>query len=321
MGQYILRKLRDMVLTLALVVVLVFLMFSVISGNPARIMAGVNASPEKVAVIEAQLGLDQPLPVRFVRYVGGLVTGDLGHSIRFDRPVSELVGQAAPVTMTLALCAFLMVVAAAIPLGVLSARRPGGALDTVIHVATETVLAIPPFFMAIILMLIFRTGQSLSGTGASGGVDIGQLMLPAAAIALSRMAMATAFLRDALVEQSRSDYVRTARGKGASPARVIWRHMFRNSLMPMLTAAGLILAEVVGGSVIIEQVFMVPGLGRLLVTAVEARDFPLTEGIILLIATLVILVNFLVDLCNQFIDPRLRLEVRPFRRNVRRGVS
>lgn len=321
MGRYVLRKLSDMVLTLALVIVLVFLMFSVISGNPARIMAGVNAAPEKVAVIEAQLGLDQPLPVRFVQYVGGLITGDLGHSIRFDRPVSELIGQAAPVTLTLALCAFLMVAAAAVPLGALSARRPGGAMDTVIHVVTETVLAVPPFFMAIILMLLFRTGQSLADPGPSGAAGVGQLILPAAAIALSRVAMATAFLRDALVEQSRSDYVRTARGKGASRARVVWRHMFRNSLVPVLTAAGLILAEVVGGSVIIEQVFTVPGLGRLLVTAVESRDFPLTEGIILLIASLVILVNFLVDLCNQFIDPRLRLEARPFRRSVRRGAS
>lgn len=302
-----------MIVTLVIISVIVFLMFSVIPGNPARLMLGVEATNEQVAALEHDLGLDRPAPERFVSYFGGLLTGNMGTSIRFGKPVSELIAEAAPVTLSLAFMAFLLVILLAFPLGILASRRPGGLVDTVIHVITEVTLAIPHFFMAILLILIFRIADTALGNASfeSASNDLGRfltaLILPAVAIALSRLAMALEFLRDSLVEQQKQDYVRTARAKGVGEARILFAHVLRNSLVPAVTALGLILAEVVGGSVIIEQVFMLPGMGRLLVTAVEARDFPLAEGIILYIATLVVLVSFLVDLLNQFIDPRLRL--------------
>ncbi|HHX38180.1 MAG TPA: ABC transporter permease [Clostridiaceae bacterium] len=319
MAAYLLRKLRDTVFTLLLVSIIVFIIFALIPGNPARIIAGVNAAPEKVAFIEAELGLDQPLPVRFINYLAGLVTGNPGMSLRFHVPVTELIGDAAPITLGLAFYAFFIIIILAIPLGLIAARRPGGVVDTVIHIFTETTLAIPPFFMAIILMLIFRVtqadvGGSLGESVMTWGAKIKMLSLPALAIALSRLAMAVEFLRDALVEQSHTDYVRTARGKGASQMRIRLYHVLRNCLVPTITALGLILAEVVGGSIIIEQVFLLPGLGRLLFTAVEARDFPLVQTIIMLIALLVVAVNFVVDFLNQFIDPRLRTVPRSGRR-------
>ncbi|MGI6078083.1 MAG: ABC transporter permease [Fastidiosipilaceae bacterium] len=313
MAAYLLRKLRDTIFTLLLVSVIVFIIFALIPGNPARIIAGVNATPEKVAFIEAELGLDQPLPIRFINYLGGLLTGNPGQSLRFNVPVTDLIVDAAPITLGLAFYAFFMVILLAIPLGLIASRRPGGVVDTVIHVVTETTLAIPPFFMAIVLMLLFRVTQAdVGGSLSSGeiltfGDHLKMLTLPALAIALSRLAMVVEFLRDALVEESHTDYVRTAKGKGASRMRIRMVHVLRNCLVPTITALGLILAEIIGGSIIIEQVFLLPGLGRLLFTAVEARDFPLVQTIIMLIAVLVVLVNFVVDLLNQFIDPRLRV--------------
>lgn len=322
MGIYLLKKIRDMMITLLILVIIVFLMFYVIPGNPARIMLGMNAPEDKVARLEEELGINEPLPARFAVYLGKLLTGDPGHSVRFDRPVTDLIKERLPVTLTLALFAFLLVLLLAIPLGLLAARRPGGVLDSAIHVVTEAHLAIPAFFMAILLRLcaaaVSPTLSNLQYTepAQSVGLFLFVLALPAAAIALPRVALVVQFLRDAVVEQTSMDYVRTARSKGATRRRIIFCHVLRNSMVPVVTTLGLVLGDVIGGSVIIEQVFMLPGIGRLLITAVEARDFPLTQGIILFIAFAVILVSFLVDLLNQFIDPRLR--ERPAKR-ARRG--
>jgi peptide/nickel transport system permease protein len=324
-GIYLLRKIRDMMITLLILVIIVFLMFYVIPGNPARIMLGMNAPADKVARLEEELGINEPLPARFATYLGKLLSGDPGHSVRFDRPVIDLIKERLPMTLTLALFAFLLVLLLAIPLGLLAARRPGGFLDSAIHVITEAHLAIPAFFMAILLRLcaaaVSPTLNNLQYTEPeqSVGLFLLVLALPAAAIALPRVALVVQFLRDAVVEQTSMDYVRTARSKGATRKRIIFCHVLRNSMVPVVTTLGLVLGDVIGGSVIIEQVFMLPGIGRLLITAVEARDFPLTQGIILFIAFAVILVSFLVDLLNQFIDPRLR--ERPAKRARRGKVS
>ncbi|NLM18870.1 MAG: ABC transporter permease [Clostridiaceae bacterium] len=310
MAQYILKKTGQMLITLLLIILIVFIMFELIPGNPARIMLGMNASQEQVAALELELGIREPLPLKIKNYFVGLMQGDLGRSIRFDKPVGELISEAAPVTFSLAIYAFILIVALAVPLALLAARKQGSFLDNSIRFVTETTLAIPPFFLAIILMLIFRTTQlglsSGQGNLASPGF-LRKFLMPSLAIALSRVAMALEFLRDAIIEQKKMFYTRAAVGKGASKSRIMFFHIFRNSLVPFVTVLGLILAEVFGGSIIVEQVFLLPGLGRLLVTAVEARDFPLTQGIIILLAIVVIIVNFLVDFINQFIDPRIRL--------------
>lgn len=308
MARYIAKKASEMLVTLLLIVLIVFVMFELIPGNPARIMAGMNASPEQIVALELEYGINDPLLLKIKNYFVNLFQGDLGRSIRFDRAVSDLIAEAAPVTFLLALYAFALIIFIAVPLALIAAKKPGSWLDNFIHVLTESTLAIPPFFLAIILMLIFRTTQLSISSGQIGGGILGQFIMPALAIALSRVAMSMEFLRDAIVEQQQMSYVKTAVGKGASKSRIMFFHIFRNSLVPFVTVLGLILAEVFGGSIIIEQVFLLPGLGRLLVTAVEARDFPLTQGIIILIASFVIVINFLVDLINQFIDPRIRTE-------------
>ncbi|NLJ70667.1 MAG: ABC transporter permease [Clostridiaceae bacterium] len=309
MTRYLLKKAGQMLITLLLIVLIVFIMFELIPGSPARIMLGMNASQEQVAALESELGIHEPLPLKINKYFVGLLQGDLGHSIHFDKSVGELINEAAPVTFSLAMYAFVLIIVLSVPLALLAARKQGSFLDNSIRFVTETTLAIPPFFMAIILMLIFRTTQLGLSSGRGNLESLGFLrkfFMPALAIALSRVAMALEFLRDAIIEQKKLFYTRAAVGKGATKSRILFFHIFRNSLVPYVTALGLILAEVFGGSIIIEQVFLLPGLGRLLVTAVEARDFPLTQGIIILIATVVIIVNFLVDFINQFIDPRLR---------------
>lgn len=308
MIRYILRKMGEMLITLCLIILIVFFIFELIPGNPARIMLGMNATQEQVDALSEELDLNASFPVKIVRYMSALFQGDLGYSFRFQEPVSGLVGDALNYTLSLALLSFVFIVLLSIPLALLAAKKPGGIVDMGIRFGVETTLAIPPFFMAIILMLIFRTSQ-LAIRNTFGISQIwSQYWLPALAIALSRLAMAMEFLRDAIVEQKKAGYIKTAIGKGASKSRIIWKHVLRNSLVPFITVLGLILAEVFSSSIIIEQVFLIPGLGRLLVTAVEARDFRLTQAIILLIATIVVFVNFLVDLINQWIDPRMRSE-------------
>lgn len=315
MGRFVVKKTAEMLVTLLLIIVIIFAIFEFVPGNPARIMLGMNASNAQVEALEKELGLDDPLPIKIKNYIANLLSGNLGQSIRFDEPVVSLLIKALPYTLFLALYAFLLILILSIPLALLAAGKPGSILDSVIKFSTEITLSIPPFFMAILLMLIFKTTQ-LSLNGAQAGFDFGsawkRYLMPAIAIALSRIAMAMEFLRDSIVEQKQMIYVKTAIGKGASPKRVMFVHVLRNSLVPFVTVLGLILAEVFSGSIIIEQIFLIPGLGRLLVTAVETRDFPLTQGIILLIALVVVIVNFLVDFINQFIDPRIQTEQRDF---------
>ncbi|NLZ71911.1 MAG: ABC transporter permease [Clostridiaceae bacterium] len=309
MAKYISKKVVEMLITILLIVLIVFIMFELIPGNPARIMLGMNASNAQVAALEEELGYNQSIFVKIYRYFTDLMHGDLGFSFRFQKPVATLIKDALPYTLFLALYAFIFLIVLAVPLAILSAHKPNSIIDKTIRVMSETCLAIPPFFMAIILMLVFKTSQlALQGGNTDFIIDqaFKNYWMPALAIALSRLAMAMEFLRDAIIEQRESDYVKTAIGKGASRSRLLFSHVLRNSLVPFITVLGLILAEVFSGSIIIEQVFLIPGLGRILVTAVEARDFRLTQGIILLIAFIVVFVNFLVDFINQFIDPRMR---------------
>ena len=214
-----------MLITLLLIILLVFIMFELIPGNPARIMLGMNAGDEQVAALEAELGINDPLPLKIKNYIVGLVQGDLGRSIRFDKPVNELIGEAAPATFSLAIYAFILIVVISVPLALLAANKQGSILDNSIRFITEMTLAIPPFFMAIILMLIFRTTQLSLSPGQSNLSSAGflrQFLMPALAVALSRVAMALEFLRDAVVGQKKMFYTKTAIGKGASKSRIIF---------------------------------------------------------------------------------------------------
>ena len=308
----IVRRLAQLLTTLVIILLFSWFVFYVLPGNAARVMLGPNASPEKIAALEQELGLDQGALPRFVGYVGGLLRGELGTSLRFNLPVSSLIAQRLQLTLSLAGIGLALALLVGAPLALIAAHRPGGLLDRLILLISRIGLAVPPFFLALLLSmaagLLLRSfgGVSYVPPSVSWLASLRSLLLPGLAVAVPRIAWVVQFLRGALVEQLDMDYVRTARGKGLSGAAILRRHLLRNALVPLVTVLGIVLAELFAGALIIEQVYNLPGLGRLLVTAVEARDFPLALGIILLVSSLVVVAGVLVDLINRRIDPRLR---------------
>ncbi len=322
-GRLVAARLLQLVATLTLILLFAFVVFYLLPGEPARIMLGPNATPEKVAALERSLGLDQPFPLRLARYVGDLLRGSLGTSLRFAQPVTRLIAERLELTLSLAAGGLFLALVIGAPLAFIAARRPGGLIDRTILALSRIGLAVPPFYLAILLTLaagaLFRSfgGVRYVPLSVSLTASLRSLLLPAVAVAVPRVAWVVQFLRGALVEQFEMDYVRTARGKGLSRPAILVRHLLPNALVPLITVLGLVLAELFSGALIIEQVYNLPGLGRLLVTAVEARDFPLALGIILVIASLVVLAGTLVDLINGLIDPRLA-HARPGRGTVLR---
>lgn len=307
-------RLLAVFLTLIFILMICNFVFYVIPGDPARIMLGANASEAQVQALRESLGLDRPWFVQISQYTRNLLRGDLGQSLRFRLPVGELLQDRLGLTVMLAVEALLLAFIFGVPLAVISARRPGGVLDTLINITTQIGLAIPSFFSAILLTLtlavVFRNFGGVTYVPLAEGVfaSMRSLIVPAIAIAIPRIAWVVQFLRQSLIEQKSHDYVRTAKGKGLRPFQIINRHMLRNALVPLVTTMGIISAELIAGSIVVEQVYNLPGLGRLLVTAIESRDFPLTQGIVLVVATAVVVIGFLVDIVNQAIDPRLRLQ-------------
>ncbi len=308
-------RLLAVFITLIFILLITNIVFYVIPGDPARIMLGTNAADAEVEALRKSLGLDRSWLSQLFHYVTALFRGDMGNSMRFSLPVSELLATRLPLTLILATQALILSLLAGIPLAILSARKPGGLLDTVINVITQAGLAVPSFFAAILLTLLlgvmFRNFSGVLYVPPENGIfnSMRSLLIPAVAIAIPRVAWVVQFLRQSLIEQKGKDYVRTAKGKGVTGFRLLRVHLLRNSLVPLITTMGIVLAELFAGSIVVEQVYNLPGLGRLLITAIESRDFPLTQGIVLLIAFMVVVLGFLVDLVNQSIDPRLRLDL------------
>lgn len=307
------KKVLQLAITLLLVSILTFLALQVIPGDPARAKLGITASEAEVAALRTRWGLDRPPVERYLDWIRGMATGNPGESIQYSRPVATLIGERMPVTLTLAALGLLMTLGLGIPLGLIAVRRPGGALDRVVQAVTQVSLAVPPFFMGILLQLLF--GFVLKWMRIGGYQDYrsgflpfaASLLVPALALALPRSAMVASFLRGSLLGQLRTDYVRTAKSKGASDARVLYRHVFQNAIIPVLSTLGVITAELLGGSLIVEQVFNLPGLGRLLIMAIGSRDFPLIQTMVVYIAAMVVLVNLLTDLLYRVADPRIRV--------------
>jgi peptide/nickel transport system permease protein len=313
--RYALRKLITMLLTMIIVSFVVFFSFHLVSGDPAEAKLGTEATPERLAALRTEMGLDAPLPLRYLRWLASFVGGDMGQSYSYNLPVRTMVGDKIPITITLTVMAFVMLVALAIPLGIYAAklgRRPAGRL---VMAANQAVMAIPPFFLGIILTIIFGLVFKVFTPGGSvsykvdGWRFVAYLFFPALAIALPKAAMATKLLRSALLAEVRADYVRTAYSKGNSTNRVFYRHILKNSALPLLTFLGMALTDMLAGSIIIEQVFGIPGLGRILITSITNRDYPVVMAIIVLLTFLVLLVNMFVDLLYGAIDPRLKEKV------------
>lgn len=312
--KYIGKKLAAMLTTIFIVAFLVFVAFAVIPGDPALSILGTQASPARLEALRHEMGLDQPLLVRFGKWILALFKGDLGTSYIYEIPVTQMIGEKVPVTLALTMISFLMMVVISIPLGIYSAKHEGGAVDRFIYMTNQVIMAIPPFFSGILITLVFGLILKwfIPGGYVSYKVNIvgflGYLFFPSLAIALPKAAMAVKLLRTSVVSEAKLDYVRTAYSRGNKTKDVLYKHVLKNALIPVVTFLGMTLADMIAGSIIIEQVFNIPGLGRILLTSISNRDYPVVQAIIVIIAFLVIFINFLVDLIYKIIDPRITLD-------------
>ena len=308
------RRLPSFLLTLLLISVVTFVVVQVAPGDPAQLILGTEAPPEALADLRAQLGLDSPLPLQYLSWLSGVLRGDLGVSLRHGRPVTELIAERLPVTLSLAILSLALAVLLAVPLGVLAAIRQHSALDYGVLIFAQAGLALPSFWIGILLILFFALSLRWLPSGgyvpwAENPLDtLRSLAMPVLALGLPVAGVLARLVRASMLEELSRDHIRTARAKGLSEHQVIVRHVLRNALIPTVTLLGLQLGFLLGGSIVIEQVFALPGLGRLVLFAINNRDLPLIQGLVLFIAVLVVGINFLVDIAYTWLDPRISLE-------------
>jgi peptide/nickel transport system permease protein len=311
---YCFQKLLGIFLTMFLVTVLTFLAFNLIPGDPAQLILGTEATPESLAELHARLGLDKSLPVRYFSWLGGLLRGDMGISLQYSKPVSALIFERLPVTAWLAGLALVFILLLSFPAGVLSAKSSQSFFGRFLDSLTVLNLALPNFFIGILCIWVLGLVLHLFTPGAY--VDYRQnfqgflryLIFPALAIALPNAAVIAKFLRTSILAEKNSGYVATAKSKGLSDNAILLRHVLKNALIPAITLFGMTIAEVFSGSILIEQVYSLPGIGRLLISAVNSRDFPLMESLVVYIAFLVTVANFAADLLKRAADPRMKSE-------------
>lgn len=292
--------------------VLTFLALNLLPGDSATAILGEDASRQQVEALREELGLDRPLPLRYLEYIGGVLTGDFGSSLRSGEPVLNLIGSRLPVTLQIVAMAMILALVPAVIVAIGAARRPNGVFDRIATASALSGLSIPHFLLGILLILFFSvTLGALPATGwtplSTSPVDnLRSAILPAVTLAVAEYAVFMRLLRSELIETMREEYIVTAEAKGLSDRQVTWRHALRNSLFPLITVLGLNLGALVGGSVVTETVFAVPGIGRLLVESIQFRDFPVVQGVVLFITIGYVVCNFTVDLLYSVLDPRLR---------------
>lgn len=311
---FVIKKIISSVVTLFFVILLIFIAFRIIPGNPAHIILGVEATPSQIAALEQKLGLDQPIAEQFIQLLKGIIVFDFGESLRFSQPVLSLIGERIGVTFSLATISIIITIIISIPLGILAASFKGKFLDIAISISTQIGLAVPSFWMGILFIMIF--GLLLNFISVGGYVQWSEnpllafksLFFPALAIAIPQIAVIIRYLRTTIIEQLGLDYVRTAASMGLKGYQILFNHVLRNALIPVITIAGLNFGEILAGSLVIEQVFALPGFGRMLITAIGDRDFPLVQGMVFFIAIIAIVVNLLVDLSYRLLDPKIRLK-------------
>ena len=307
------RRLTALMVTLFVASLLIFLLLEILPGDPAAVILGVGAQEDTLRALRAELGLDLPAPVRYLNWIGEVLQGDLGRSYTYDTPVQELLLNRVELSLPLALLAILLSTGIAIPLGVFAASRHRKVADTGIMGFAQLGVAVPNFWFAILLILLFSVKLGWFSAGGFAGWDAGwfpafkSLVLPAVALALPQAAILARVTRSSVLETVQEDYIRTARAKGLSRSQALWRHAVRNALIPVVTILGLQLSFLLAGTIIIENVFYLPGVGRLLFQAIAQRDLMVVENLVLVLAATVVLINFLVDLLYAVLDPRLRL--------------
>ena len=312
MQRYVVRRVGALAVTLFFVSLLVFVVVRVLPGDPALIILGLEANADSVARVRQALGLDQPVPVQYVQWVGHALRGDLGRSIQYDLPVGALILSRLNVTLPLTLLAAAFMIAAAIPLGVFAATRHRRWGDYLTMTLSQLGVAVPGFWAGLLLILLFSVRL---GWVQSGGFDgwgegfwhgLRSLLLPAIALGLFQFAVLARTTRSAVLEVLREEYVKTARAKGVAEGVVLFRHALRNALIPIVTVAGVQLGQLLAGSIILESVFYLPGLGRLTLAAISARDLPVVQGVVLFVASMIVTVNAAVDILYGILDPRIR---------------
>lgn len=312
MTAFFLKRLGVGLLTLLFASVVVFAMLEVVPGDPARVMLGMNATEDAVQALREQMGLNLPIFQRYLGWLGGMLTGDFGRSFTYSVPVFDLVRERLAVSLPLALIALFLSTVIAIPVGLFAASRRGSAADTAVIGASQIGVAIPNFWFALLLVYVFAVGLRLLPAGGFPGWSAGiwpalkSLILPAVALALPQAAILARVTRSALLDVMTEDYIRTARAKGLPSRQVLWRHAMRNALIPVLTILGMQFSFLLAGTIIIENVFYLPGLGRLIFQAITQRDLIVVESVVMLLCATVILVNLLVDMSYAIVDPRLR---------------
>jgi peptide/nickel transport system permease protein len=306
MIRHFLQRLLYTLPALWLILTMVFLLIHIVPGDPVLQMLGQDARVEDVAQLRHTLGLDQPLGVQYARYLVGLARGDWGQSLRYASPVRPIVLARFPATLELSLAALAVCLVIAIPAGVFSARRRGSKSDHATSFFTLLGLSVPNFALGPILILVFSIEIGWLPVSGRGGIS--HLILPAATLGAALAAILTRMVRGSMIEELSSDYVRTARAKGITETSVLFRHAFPNALIPVITIVGLQFGSLLAGTIVTETIFSWPGIGRLAVQAISARDYPLLQGCILIIAVSYVAVNLLTDLVYAMVDPRVRLQ-------------
>jgi peptide/nickel transport system permease protein len=312
--RYIARRVVALAVTLFFVSVLVFVVIRILPGDAAMIILGTEGSPEAVARLRAAMGLDRPFAVQYLEWIGRAARGDLGRSIQYDVPVAGLILSRMSVTLPLTLLAAGLMVVTAVPVGVFAATRHRRWGDYLAMTLSQLGVAVPAFWAGLLLVLLFsvKLGWVQSGgfDGWSQGVwrALRSLILPAAALGFFQFAVLARTTRSAVLEVLREEYVKTARAKGVGEGGVLFRHALRNAMIPVITVAGIQLGQLMAGSIVLETVFYLPGLGRLAIGAISARDLPVVQGVVLFVASMIVVINVAVDVLYGFLDPRIRYE-------------
>jgi len=312
MLHYFLKRLLSLALSLVAASIIIFLALEVVPGDPAAYMLGLNAQEDTLAALREELGLNGTILERYLSWAGGLLVGDFGTSYTYRTPVSEMIGDRLWVSLPLALYALTLSTLIAFPAGIWAASRRGTAVDAGVMGVTQLGVAIPNFWFAMLMVLVFAINLRWFSAGGFPGWDAGfwagmkALTLPAVALALPQASILTRVMRSSLLDTLSEDFIRTARAKGLTKGQALWRHAVRNALIPVLTILGLQFSFLLAGAIIIENVFFLPGLGRLVFQSISARDLIVVESVVMLLVFAVILVNFAVDMAYAWVDPRLR---------------
>jgi len=314
MTSFLLKRTFIFLLTLILVSIVIFAVLMVIPSDPAQIILGIHATPETLQGLRHQLGLDRPVMLQYLGYMKNLVMGDLGRSITYDIPISSLIFSRLLVTVPLAVLSMIFAILISIPMGIYSSLHRNRIGDYGIMAFSQIGLAVPAFWAGILLILLFAV--TLHWLPAGGfqpwQVDpmrtLRSLFLPALSLGLVRAAVLTRMTRSSMLEVLGEDYIRTARSKGLPKRMVVYKHAFRNAIVPVVTIVGLQAGDLLAGAIIIEMVFHLPGVGRLVFEAIGQRDLPVIQGVVLLIAMMIVVINFVIDISYRYLDPRIRYE-------------